>query len=199
LISKIAGVAAAAALLAGAGHAAGTGTVAAPEPAVRSATPPSTLTYPVTDTFATRPLAATPRPGSACEAAGKYAEHIGRHEGDKIADLFAEDGEMLHVATDKVYKGRAEINALYTAPVSNVPSATPISFIDSGAECFMELGNLNRHAAGDKYLLSAIDHFTVNPQGQITRLIIYFRPKIIRMAIDHDPSIGLPAKAPIPK
>jgi hypothetical protein len=52
----------------------------------------------------------------------------------------------------------------------NVRGAIPISFIDRGAECFMEVANLS--AGDDIWRLTAVDHFTVTPAGQISRLVI---------------------------
>lgn len=131
--------------------------------------PPSTLGYPLVWEFKTAPLRAAPAPGSACEVADRYVTLVGAKRGKDVPELFAEDGVLLFQG--QVRRGRKEIHGFYDTV--NVRGAIPISFIDRGAECFMEVANLS--AGDDIWRLTAVDHFTVTPAGLISRLAIYLQ------------------------
>lgn len=129
--------------------------------------PPSTLQYPLVWEFQTPPPRATPAAGSACETANQYVNLIGAKRGREVPELFAEDGVFLFQG--RLRRGRKEIHGFYDTV--NVRGAIPVSFTDKGAECFMELANLS--GGDDTWRLTAIDHFTVTPNRQIARLVIW--------------------------
>jgi hypothetical protein len=53
-----------------------------------------------------------------------------------------------------------------------------LSFIGEGHECIMELAALS--PADSKFHLGAIDHFTVDGSGKITRMVVYLRPAAMK-------------------
>jgi hypothetical protein len=91
--------------------------------------------------------------------------------------LFAPDAEFIGVP-ERVLRGREEIQGFYDA-VRQV-DALPLSLIDRGDECVMELAAKN--PGSGEYRLVAVDHFTLNSQRQIKRLVVFFRPTIIQAA-----------------
>jgi hypothetical protein len=129
--------------------------------------PPSRMTYDIEETFKAPPPAAKPAPGSACETGLRYAKLVQARRATDIPNLFAGDGVFLF--QNNVYRGRNELHLHFDRPTANAPNPIPISFIDSGAECVMEL------AGGEigKQRVTAVDHFTILPNGQISRLVIY--------------------------
>lgn len=135
------------------------------------------LNWPFEVVFDTPPSAAKPRPGSACEVALLYATFITNGQAEKVPSLFAADGAFIG-PENRVLRGK-EIFAFYNSVQQR--GAIPISFIDGETECVMELANLRPVAGSEshKYMLSAIDHFTVNGDKKIERLVIFFRENII--------------------
>ncbi|MDB5446831.1 MAG: hypothetical protein JWQ97_2148 [Phenylobacterium sp.] len=132
--------------------------------------------WPTAVVFAGTPPAAQPRPGSSCEAASRYVNFIGSDQASKVPALFAPDGEFVGVE-NRVLRGPAEIATFYNSVHQG--GAVPLSFIDKGSECIMELaGQRPGERPGDPaaYHLVAIDHFTVRPDGKVARLVIFFRP-----------------------
>ena len=132
--------------------------------------------WPTAVVFEGTPPRADPRPGSACMAADRYVTFIATDRAAEVPALFAPDGEFVGVE-NRVLRGPAEIATFYNSVHQG--GAIPLSFIDKGSECIMELaGQRPGEKPGDPaaYHLVAIDHFTVRPDGKIARLVIFFRP-----------------------
>jgi hypothetical protein len=53
------------------------------------------------------------------------------------------------------------------------PQMKTASFIEQGSECVMELENKDSKG---RYVLTAVDHFTVDQNGKATHFVVYFRP-----------------------
>jgi hypothetical protein len=125
------------------------------------------------------PERARPVPGSACEAADRYVSLVGARKGSEVAALFARDALFLG-PDEQVLRGRDAINAFYSVAVaSRVSHVIPLSFMDRGQECMMEIA-IATIEEPDHYRLLAMDHFTVDKDGLIDQLLIYFRPSAIR-------------------
>lgn len=133
-----------------------------------------------TTVFDKKPQAAVPTKGSACEVAADYVHIVEGGGGTKIVPLFAPDAEFMG-PEERVLRGREEIGGFYAKVPKLVLDAVPISFVDRGNECFMELA-VRSQSGPTAYRLLAIDHFTVNKDRLISRLIIYFRPSAGREA-----------------
>lgn len=130
--------------------------------------------WPMTTVFDKRPQPAVPTKGSACEVAAAYVHIVEGGGGAKIVPLFAPDAEFLG-PEERVLRGREEIGAFYAKVPKLVLDAVPISFVDRGNECFMELA-VRSQSGPNAYRLLAIDHFTIDKDRLISRLAIYFRP-----------------------
>ncbi|HUD90849.1 nuclear transport factor 2 family protein [Sphingobium sp.] len=130
--------------------------------------------WPMATLFHKRPQAAVPTQGSSCEIASDYVDIVESGGGVKIVPLFAADAEFLG-PEERVLRGRGEISAFYAKVPKLVLGAVPISFVDRGNECFMELA-VRSQSGPTVYRLLAIDHFTIDKDRRISRLVIYFRP-----------------------
>jgi ketosteroid isomerase-like protein len=110
----------------------------------------------------------------ACAAPHQYVDLINAGQYDEIGGLFAEDA--VYMGPDgKTRYGAKAIGEFYIHFLGALkPRVKPASFIQDGHDCVMELTNQNKLTG--KYSLVAIDHFTVNGQGKISRFIVYLRP-----------------------
>jgi hypothetical protein len=129
--------------------------------------------WPMGFEFASMPPRSQPLPGSACEIADAYVKLIAADRAPEVPALFAPDGVFIG-PPDRVHRGPAEINKFYSRVHQG--GAIPLSFIDRGDECIMELAGQRATPTGPQYKLVAIDHFTINADRKITSLVIYVRP-----------------------
>ena len=133
--------------------------------------PASPMTYPLTWEFKEPPPRGMVTPGSACEVAEEYVRQINaKRPATKVADLFAEDGVVLQ-GRGKVLRGRQEIHGFYDF-ADNGRGVIPLSFLDHGAECVMEIA-IQRYGPDETWRLAGARHFTIGPDRQITRLIFF--------------------------
>jgi len=132
---------------------------------------------PLVATYSTPPARAKAAPGTACEAAERYVTLQGSGRQSEIAALFAEDADVLAMGAG-VMHGHAVLAQYFSRPVNR--PVIPITFIDKGRECFMELAAANPDDPSGEYRLAAIDHFTLDESGLVKRLIIYLRPIALR-------------------
>jgi hypothetical protein len=141
--------------------------------------------WPLGDVLKTKPISATARPNSSCKTAEIYVSRIDAGRGSEIGELFAEDGVFLppNASVSDTLKGREAINAWFSEHAKAVKQAIPLSFIDAGPECFMEIAGMLSNNQDGQLHLTAIDHFTMNAEGKIIRAVYYFRPDTIR-AVD---------------
>ena len=131
----------------------------------------------VATTFPDAPVRATPVPGSACATADRYVSLVAARRGEEIGRLFATNAIFLG-PEERVLRGRDEIAAFYAANVARrVSHVIPLSFMDRGRECIMEIAIATAEEPGH-YRLLAMDHFTIGADGLIERLLIYFRPSL---------------------
>jgi hypothetical protein len=153
--------------------AAGPGRAAAP-----AFDPDAGAHWAVAPEFSARPARAVPVAGSACEVANAYVTLVDSGRAPEVARLFAPDAIFLG-PDDRVLNGREAIAGFYAKVPSLVSHAVPLSFMDRGHECIMELA-VQAGDSPDRYRLLAIDHFTVDAQGLVKQLVIYFRPAALR-------------------
>jgi hypothetical protein len=133
--------------------------------------------WPLHLVFPEKPQRAVPTKGSACEIAEQYVNIVESGGGAKVVALFAPDAEFVG-SLNRVMRGREEIAGFYAQVPGLVADAVPISFVDRGNECFMELAVKTVADGEGRYRLAAIDHFTINSQRQIRRLVIFLRPAL---------------------
>lgn len=130
--------------------------------------------WPTEVAFDTPPPRAEPTPGSACEIANQYVTNTAADRSAENPKLFAKDGALIAVE-DRVLHGAELANFFIN---SHVPGAIPLSFIDRGDECIMEIAGMRpnlQKGLPDQYRLVAIDHFTLDSSRHIKRLVIFFR------------------------
>jgi hypothetical protein len=133
--------------------------------------------WPLTDTFAGEPRADHARPGSSCVTAERYVTMVAAHRWSEIGGLFAHDAVFLPPDGPAI-RGREAIGAWF-AKAPPLAIARPLAFTAAGSECFMEIAGKKMDQDDDKWRITAIDHFTVNPRGEIVRAIYYFRPQTL--------------------
>ncbi len=139
--------------------------------AQRPPQPASTMNYPLTWEFKDPPPRGSVTPNSACEVAEEYVRQINaKRPATKVADLFAEDGVVLQ-GRGKLLRGRQEIHGFYDF-ADNGRGVIPLSFLDHGAECVMEIA-IQRYGPDETWRLAGARHFTIGPDRQITRLIFF--------------------------
>lgn len=144
-----------------------TTTVEAQKPPI----PPSKLHYPLEWAFKVPPPRGVVTPNSACEVAEEYVRQINfKRPATGVADLFAEDGELLQ-GGGKLLRGRKEIHGFYDVRDAG-RGVIPLSFLDNGAECVMEIA-IQQYGPDETWRLAGTRHFTITPDRQIARLIFY--------------------------
>lgn len=133
--------------------------------------PPTTMRYPLEWEFKMPPPRGTVRPGSACVVAEEYVRQVNaQRPAMRLSELFAKDAELLQ-DRGRLLKGRAAIHAFYST-TDGGRAVIPIAFIDSGAECYMEIA-LQRYGPDETFRLAGSRHFTIDPEGKISRLIFF--------------------------
>ncbi|WP_149521112.1 hypothetical protein [Sphingomonas montanisoli] len=135
--------------------------------------------WPAESSFATPPVRAKPVPGSACDVADRYVTLQGAGRQDEITALFAPTASLLGIS-ETVVRGRDQLTAHFSHAISR--KVIPISFVDRGRECFMELASPRLGDDDGPYRLAAIDHFVLDQNNQIERLVIYIKPGIASAA-----------------
>jgi pimeloyl-ACP methyl ester carboxylesterase len=93
--------------------------------------------------------------------------------GGALGGLFAEDA-VYQGPDGKTRHGSKEIGEFYVKMLAKLrPQMKTASFIEQGSECVMELENKDSKG---RYVLTAVDHFTVDQNGKATHFVVYFRP-----------------------
>ncbi len=133
--------------------------------------PPSKMTYPLEWSFKTPPPRGSVTPGSACEVAEEYVRQINASRPAMgISDLFAEDG-IAFQGGGKLLRGRKEIHGFYSTTDAG-SGVIPLSFIDNGAECVMEIA-IKGYGTNEPWKLAGARHFTITPDRRIARLLFF--------------------------
>jgi hypothetical protein len=108
-----------------------------------------------------------------CQVAKQYVSLINKGEYDALGGLFA-DNAVYQGPDGKTRHGSKEIGEFYVKMLTRLrPHMKPASFVEQGSECVMELENKDSKG---RYVLTAIDHFTVDQNGKATHFVVYFRP-----------------------
>jgi hypothetical protein len=125
------------------------------------------------------PTAAAPRPGTACMVAKRYLDLVNAGRYGEIADLFAADGVVLDPMrgpSGGVARGTAQIDAFYSNRIGRMrPHVIGVAYVGTRQECMLE--NAARVPPATRYALSSVNHFAVNRQGKITRMVAFARPR----------------------
>jgi len=111
----------------------------------------------------------------ACEVARRYIDAINQQRYADLGDFFAPEALFLP-PTGETLNGREAIQAFYQQFLGNVRPSFRIGHVfGSDRECVVELEAEDRQRPG-VYTLTALDHFIVDAQSLVTRLVVYLRP-----------------------
>jgi hypothetical protein len=112
--------------------------------------------------------------GGACTAPHQYVELINDGKYDSVGSLFADDA--VYMGPDgKTRHGSKNIGAFYSSFLPKLkPQLRASKFFEQGNECMMELENKDSQTG--EFTPAAVDHFTVDSAGKISRFIVYLRP-----------------------
>ena len=110
------------------------------------------------------------------QAATRYLELINAGEFARVGSLFAENAVVLGPTGDTVH-GKSAVSALWGDEFSKTGplSVSAASMVCEGNVCVAEISPQFAGEPEPRVGL-VVDHFTVNDQGEITRLAIYVRP-----------------------
>lgn len=115
----------------------------------------------------------------ACRAARRYVELSDTGQYDKIGTLFA-DNAIYFGPNEEAMLGAGKIGAFYTVFLSHAkPHVQVASLVPAGPhDCFIELQGTTANFV--QKTPGAIDRFTTDETGKVSRLYIYFRPDTAR-------------------
>ncbi len=157
---------------------------AGPAPAQSAAAPvglpggPADITA-TGDFYLGMPIAAVPQPGTACIAAQRYLEFVNAGRYGEMADLFTPDAvvlEPMRGPSGGAARGRAEIDAFYSRRIGGMrPNVIGVAYLGTRTDCMLE--NAAKIPPSTRYTLSSINHFAVNREGKITRMVAFARPR----------------------
>jgi ketosteroid isomerase-like protein len=105
------------------------------------------------------------------EAAEHYVANVNTRDLEGLVALFAPDATLLHPAGR--FEGHDAIRGFYADNVLlHSPQITAVSWVNADRLCVFEMDARPPH--GDT-VSHAIDHVTVDRDGRIERLAIYYR------------------------
>ena len=104
-------------------------------------------------------------------AAERYIELVNARDLDALVALFAPDALVAHPVGE--FTGHDAIRGFYAENVlRHAPTVSAVSWVHDGPVCVFEMeARISPEAPPAK----AIDHLTVDADGRITRLAIYYR------------------------
>ncbi|QIX53712.1 nuclear transport factor 2 family protein [Rhodococcus sp. DMU1] len=105
--------------------------------------------------------------------AERYVEYTNAGQYNRLSSLFADDALFL-APNGRELRGRQEIASFYEHFLPSIKSRLRLaSFVEQGDMCVYELeAQINDET---EYLLSAIDHATLDGDGLVTRFVVYTR------------------------
>jgi SnoaL-like domain len=110
----------------------------------------------------------------ACAAPREYVKLINAGRYDAIGGLFADDAVYLG-PDGRTRHGSKDIGEFYKKLMGALrPQVKAASYMPHGNDCLMELENKDQKSG--RYDLIAIDHFIIDPQGKVSKFIVYLRP-----------------------
>jgi SnoaL-like domain len=129
---------------------------------------PQSLTYPQS------PAQSASSSNNACSPPREYVKLINDGRYDALGNLFAE--KAVYMGPDgKTRYGSKDIGAFYSTFLPKLkPQFRAARFFEHDNECMMELENKSSRTG--EYAPTAVDHFTVDSAGKISRFVVYLRP-----------------------
>jgi SnoaL-like domain len=115
-----------------------------------------------------------PEAGGPCSVPHEYVRLINDGKYDSVGQLFADDAVYLG-PDGKTRHGAKAIGAFYSSFLPRLkPELHASRFFEQGNECMMELENKSSQTGS--FRPTAVDHFTIDSAGKISRFIVYLRP-----------------------
>jgi hypothetical protein len=111
---------------------------------------------------------------AACNVPREYIKLINDGKYDSVGALFAEDA--VYMGPDgQTRHGAKNIGAFYSRFLPRLkPRLRASRFFGQGNECMMELENKNNRSG--EFTPTAVDHFTIDSAGKVSRFVVYLRP-----------------------
>ena len=104
-------------------------------------------------------------------AAERYLDLVNTRDLDHLVDLFASEAKLYHPVGE--FRGHDGIRKFYAENVLlHSPQISAVSWIHDGPVCVFEM---EARAPGGEGVAHAIDHLSVDDEGLISRLAIYYR------------------------
>jgi hypothetical protein len=128
------------------------------------------------DVYLETPVAARHDGSPAAKVAQGYIDLVNARRYGEIAAMFADDGVSLP-PSQQVVQGRAALDAFYPQIAQQGPTLIAVGYTCAGNDCFVEIAAEEDVAGERRFVLVAVNHFTVNEQGLATRMITYARPR----------------------
>jgi len=128
------------------------------------------------DVYLGTPRAARTPPG--CSFAEKYVQLINEQRFGEVVNLYSDDAVVIPPLANMRAEGRQEIAEFYETVVAGYePNIIPVAYGVYGNECFQVHATAHLIDGATRYVLSTVDHFTINDAGLIVRMIAYGRPR----------------------
>lgn len=129
---------------------------------------------PLSAAYPQSPAQSASSTGSACSPPREYVKLINDGKYDAVGNLFANNA--LYLGPDgKTRRGSKDIGAFYSSFLPKLkPQLRASRFFEQDNECMMELENKSNQTGA--YAPTAVDHFTVDSAGKISRFVVYLRP-----------------------
>jgi hypothetical protein len=128
------------------------------------------------DVYLETPTEAASGTSPAAKIARNYIRLVNERRYDAISSLFADDGLSLPPSR-QVVQGRAALDAFYPEIAQVGPKLIAVGYTSTDSDCFVEIAAEEEVDGERRYVLVAVNHFTVNRQGLATRMITYARPR----------------------
>ena len=128
------------------------------------------------DVYLETPTEAVPDASPAARVAQRYVELVNARRYDEISSLFA-DGGLSLPPSRQVVQGRAALEAFYPQIAQVGPKLIAVGYTSTDRDCFVEMAAEEDVEGERRYVLVAVNHFTVNEAGLATRMITYARTR----------------------
>lgn len=133
-------------------------------------------TFTGADLYLGVPREAEAPPTKACTAAKNYVIYINAGRFPEVVDLFADDAAVLDPAR-RLMRGRSDIQAFYQGAIRQMrPELVGVAYLGNETDCVVELARKDTVGGKPRYVLVSIDHFTVDKDGKVVRMIAFARP-----------------------
>ena len=128
------------------------------------------------DVYAETPTAAQHDGSPAAKIAQRYIDLVNARRYDEISAMFADEGVSLP-PSQQVVQGRAALDEFYPQIAQVGPRLIAVGYTSAGNDCFVEIAAEEEVDGARRFVLVAVNHFTVNEQGLAMRMITYARPR----------------------